>query len=65
MAKKKSNPLVNEAYKKHFDRVPVNIMKLPEIYENIEAILKLDGQSKENLQAIAFKALVEKYRIQK
>jgi len=56
---------VKEAFKKHFDRVPVSLMKIPEIYKNIEEILKFHGPDKEALQEVAFEALVKHFRMNK
>jgi hypothetical protein len=61
MSKNKFDKIVNELYKKHFDRVQVNIMKLPAIYKEIETIAKADD-SEEN-KAAQLELLVEKFKV--
>ena len=57
MEEAKSDPKVSKAFYKYFDRVQIDMMAIPRVYKDIEAILKDGG----DIDA-PMKALVKKYK---
>jgi len=57
MDEAKSDPKVSKAFYKYFDRIQIDMMAIPRVYKDIEAILKDGG----DIDA-PMKALVKKYK---